>query len=196
MKSLAIEREYGSAGRQIGMAVAEMAGIPYYDDELLLKSAEEQGISVDMLRYYDEKRTGSFLYDLANFQNFTNATKHNVYEIYSGMAQTIENLEKTEPAVFIGRCCTEILKDRPRVLRVFIYSSDYEKKVTHIMSFANTNREGAKRLIEKNEKERANYFRSWTQKEWKDRNNYDMELNSGVLSREQCAEILYRIIKD
>ena len=194
MKSLAIEREYGSAGRQIGMQVAEQAGIPYYDDELLLKSAEEQGISVDMMRYYDEKRTGSFLYDLANFQNFTSSTKHNVYEIYSGMQRTIENLEKIGPAVFIGRCCTEILKDRPRVLRVFIYSSDYEKKVRHIMSFENTNRENAKKLIERNEKERANYFRSWTQKEWKDRNNYDMELNSGILSRDECAEILLKAI--
>lgn len=34
MKSLAIEREFGSGGREIGMRVAELAGIPYYDGEL------------------------------------------------------------------------------------------------------------------------------------------------------------------
>lgn len=35
MKSLAIEREFGSGGREIGMKVAETAGIPYYDRNLL-----------------------------------------------------------------------------------------------------------------------------------------------------------------
>lgn len=194
MRSLAIEREYGSAGRQIGMRVSELAGIPYYDDELLLRAAEDMGISVDMMRYYDEKRTGSFLYDLANFSSFTSATKNNVYEIYAGMQRTIENLVRTGPCVLIGRCSTEILKGNPRVLRAFIYSSNEERKIQHIMSLEKTTRDGAKKLIEKNERERANYFKSWTQKEWKDRNNYDIELNSGTLPREDCALILLRII--
>lgn len=43
MKSLAIEREFGSGGREIGMRVAELAGIPYYDGELLIKAAESPG---------------------------------------------------------------------------------------------------------------------------------------------------------
>ena len=38
MKSLAIEREFGSGGREIGMRVAELAGRPYYDGELLIKA--------------------------------------------------------------------------------------------------------------------------------------------------------------
>ena len=46
MKSLAIEREFGSGGREIGMRVAELAGIPYYDGELLIKAAEAQGVSI------------------------------------------------------------------------------------------------------------------------------------------------------
>lgn len=63
MKSLAIEREFGSGGREIGMRVAELAGIPYYDGELLIKAAEAQGVSIELLKTYDEQRTGSFLYE-------------------------------------------------------------------------------------------------------------------------------------
>lgn len=50
MKSLAIEREFGSGGREIGMRVAELAGIPYYDGELLIKAAEAQGVSIELLK--------------------------------------------------------------------------------------------------------------------------------------------------
>ena len=38
MKSLAIEENSEAAAREIGMRVAELAGIPYYDGELLIKS--------------------------------------------------------------------------------------------------------------------------------------------------------------
>lgn len=68
MKFLAIEREFGSGGREIGMRVAELAGIPYYDGELLIKAAEAQGVSIELLKTYDEQRTGSFLYDIAAFR--------------------------------------------------------------------------------------------------------------------------------
>ncbi len=61
------KREFGSGGREIGMRVAELAGIPYYDGELLIKAAEAQGVSIELLKTYDEQRTGSFLYDIAAF---------------------------------------------------------------------------------------------------------------------------------
>ena len=64
MKSLAIEREFGSGGREIGMRVAELAGIPYYDGELLIKAAEAQGVSIELLKTYDEQRTGKSNYDI------------------------------------------------------------------------------------------------------------------------------------
>lgn len=67
MKSIAIEREFGSGGREIGILTAKLAGIPYYDGELLKKAARDQGVPVSMLEYYDEKRSGSLLYDLSSY---------------------------------------------------------------------------------------------------------------------------------
>lgn len=55
MKSLAIEREFGSGGREIGKKVAEKAGISCYDGSLIAQVAEAKGVSLDMLKKYDEK---------------------------------------------------------------------------------------------------------------------------------------------
>ena len=49
MKSLAIEREFGSGGREVGMKVAEAAGISYYDGNLLEKVTERYGESANIL---------------------------------------------------------------------------------------------------------------------------------------------------
>lgn len=191
MKSIAIEREFGSGGREIGMKVAKMAGIPYYDSELLAKAAEEQGVSTEVLEAYDEQRTGSILYEIAAYNDFANNRKNSVYELFDGLRRTIRKIEQHGPAVFIGRCSTEVLRDSPRVLKAFIYSSDKAKKTERIVKTEGVSDGEARNLMNKKDKSRRNYFRFWTQKEWADRSNYDIELNTSSISTDDCAEILF-----
>lgn len=197
MKSLAIEREFGSGGREIGMKVAQAAGIPCYDGNLLLEAAKEQGISPDLLKQYDEKRSGSLLYDIAAFTDFSarSGGKNNVYELFYAIQKTIEKLELQGPSVFIGRACTEALKKNGRAVRVFIYSSEPQKRIERILRTERVATETeAKRLMDRKDRERRNSFKFWTQKDWGDRSNYDMELNTAMLSPDECAEILLSAI--
>lgn len=196
MKSLAIEREFGSGGREIGMKVAESLGIPYYDTNLLLKAAEEYGLSVGELQDYDEKWTGSFLYQIAMAANYTQgADQSQIYKVQYSVKETIKKLEAKGPSVFIGRCATEILKYHPQVVRVYIYSSSEQKKINRIMQTEGLSEYEAKRLKDKKDKSRKTYFKFWTEKEWSDRKNYDMELNTGMLSVEECTDILLHMMQ-
>ncbi len=196
MKSLAIEREFGSGGREIGMKVAESLGIPYYDTNLLLKAAEEYGLSVGELQDYDEKWTGSFLYQLVMAANYTQgADQSQIYKVQYSVKETIKKLEAKGPAVFIGRCATEILKYHPQVVRVYIYSSSEQKKINRIMQTEGVSEYEAKKLKDKKDRSRKTYFKFWTEKEWSDRKNYDMELNTGMLSVEACTDILLHMMQ-
>ena len=194
IKSLAIEREFGSGGREIGIRVAERAGIPYYDGELLFKAAEAQGVSVELLKMYDEQRTGSFLYDIAAFSDFVNNRRNSIYELFDGLRRTIQQLERQGPAIFIGRCSTEILGDRPRVLKAFVFSSDITKRIRRIMAAESVTETEARCLMQKKDKDRKNYFRFWTQKEWSDLHNYDLALDTSSLPTEVCVRILLTAI--
>ena len=192
-KSLAIEREFGSGGREIGKMVAEMANIPYYDGNLMVKVAKEKGISLDLLNEYDEKNTGSFLYNIALFASYNQgANQSKIYELYYEVQKAIKDLAKTGPAVFVGRCSTEILKDSGRSVSVYIYSSDPAAKLKRAMQTEGITEAEAKRLMVRKDRQRSDYFKYWTEKNWKDRSNYDMELNTSTLSSEECARILLR----
>ena len=104
MKSIAIEREFGSGGREIGILTAKLAGIPYYDGELLKKAARDQGVPVSMLEYYDEKRSGSLLYDLSSYvKQMQLHPGITVHQLFYGLQKTMRKLSKESPAVFIGR---------------------------------------------------------------------------------------------
>ena len=196
MKSLAIEREFGSGGREIGIQVAEKAGIPYYDSNLLLEAAEKYGISIGKLQDYDEAGSGSLLYNLAMAVDYTQGIdRSEVYEIQYGVKETIKQLQRNGPAVFVGRCATEILKYRPDVVRTYIYSSNEKKKISRIMRTEELSEEQARKLMAKKDRSRKNYFRFFTEKDWKDRNNYDLELNTDMISVDDCSDILLYMMK-
>ncbi|MGI6007112.1 MAG: AAA family ATPase [Ruminococcus sp.] len=196
MKSLAIERQFGSGGREIGKKVAQQAGIPYYDGELMVKAARSRGISLDLLKEYDEQKTGSILYNIALFANYNQDSRQKkIYALFSELQRTIRELEMQGPAVFIGRCSTEIFHDNPRVVKGYIYSSDREKRLKRIMDTEEVGSREAERLMDKKDRQRREYFKFWTGKKWEDRNNYDLELNTSVLSPEKCADLLIEAMK-
>lgn len=93
MKSVAIEREFGSGGRDIGIRIAKEAQIPYYDGQLLIEAAKGYGIEIAALKEFDENKVGSFLYNIAmmaGYNQYENMAKIN--EIFYGMKETIKNL--------------------------------------------------------------------------------------------------------
>lgn len=191
MKSLAIEREFGSGGREVGLKVAETAGISYYDSNLLDKVTERYGESANILNSYDEKWTGSLLFNISMAAGYSQGNDQSkIYQMGYEVAETIQRLHRNDPCVFIGRCATDILKNDKNVLRVFIYSSDEKKRIARVVKTENVSESEAKKMMDKRDRARRNYFRFWTQKDWADRGNYDLELNTSILSTEECAKIL------
>lgn len=191
MKSLAIEREFGSGGREIGMLVAKKLDIPYYDSELLVKTAEEKGFDVGQLKNFDEQMVGSFLYTLAlaaNPDQYNQQTK--TYAMFQGLRTTMLEIADAGPAVLIGRCSTEILRERPNVLRAFLYCSDEDARTRRVTRNETMSEGDARKLILRKDRQRENYFHFLTQRSWKDRNNYDVELNTASFPPEETAHIL------
>ena len=184
MKSVAIEREFGSGGRDIGIRIAKEAQIPYYDGQLLIEAAKGYGIEIAALKEFDENKVGSFLYNIAmmaGYNQYENMAKIN--EIFYGMKETIKNLHAEGPAVFIGRCSTEILKSCEDVVTVFVRCSDKENVDTM---------QKARRLMDRKDWGREKYFKFWTKKDWKDEKNYDLVLDTAKFSLEECSEILLK----
>mgnify|MGYP002554372721 CR=1 FL=1 len=61
---IAIGREFGSGGKEIGQKLADRLNIKCYDSELLSIAAKNSGFCEEILQKNDEKPTNSFLYSL------------------------------------------------------------------------------------------------------------------------------------
>ena len=58
---IAIERQYGSGGRSIGILLSKQLGIPWYDKELSGMAAEKSGINEGLFIDADETLEGAAL---------------------------------------------------------------------------------------------------------------------------------------
>lgn len=183
---ITISREFGSGGRTIGKQVAEELGIPCYDNELLMKIAEESGFQENYVQEAGEYAPGGFLSNVfshrGNIPNNADYLWHIQYRIISDLAQK-------GPCVIVGRCADYILKDKADCLKVFIHA-DLAFRTERIVKVYGEREESPEQRIREKDKRRAAYHRFYTDMKWGHSQNYDLTLNSGTLGIDRCVDII------
>ena len=107
---------------------------------------------------------------------------------YATEADAIRELAK-KPCIILGRCASDILKDRMNVLNIYVCAAK-EDRIHRIMDLEHLSYEDAKEKVEKTDEQRAAYYYEHTGKTWGDVNDYHMILDTGELGVENCANIL------
>lgn len=108
--------------------------------------------------------------------------------MYENEAEAIRKLAD-HPCIILGRCASDILKDRMNVLNIFV-CADKEDRIQRIMQKDGLNYDQAKEKVEKTDEERSTYYYEHTGKTWGDVNDYHMILDTSELGVENCANIL------
>ena len=109
---------------------------------------------------------------------------------YHDEAEVIKELAN-HSCIILGRCASEILKDQPNVFNVYI-CADKEDRIRRIMKKESLSYEDAKKMLDLNDRARADYYFEHTGKVWGDVNNYHMILDTSTLGVENCADILIK----
>ena len=192
---ITIGREFGSGGRQIGMALAEKLGVKCYDKELLAIAAKESGLSEEILNSLDERPTNSFLYSLV-MDTYSMGYSTSSYidmplnqKAFMAQYDTIKKLAEEESCIIVGRCADYALKDRDDCFTVFIKAS-MDSKIARISRIYNLPEDKAKDMITKNNKKRSSYYNFYANRKWGDSRTYDLCLDSGVLGIDGAVELL------
>lgn len=108
--------------------------------------------------------------------------------LYETEAEAIRELA-SQPCIILGRCASDILKDKLNVLNIFV-CADKEDRIHRIMGLEDLTYEDAKAKVEHTDKERSEYYYEHTGKTWGDVNDYHMILDTTELGVENCANIL------
>jgi cytidylate kinase len=192
---ITIARGYGSGGRTIGKMLSEKLGIPYYDRDLLRLASDDSGINQALFAKADEKLKKSLLFRIAS----------NVYKgelippdsddfvsndnLFNYQAKIIKELANTESCIIIGRCADYVLKDYENVIKVFVHAP-MEDCIKTLKEMTGKSDKEIEKQILSIDKHRAEYYKYYTGRDWKNAENYDLCLNSSRLGFDKCVEIV------
>ena len=167
-KIIAITRQYGSGGHDIGKALAEKLGISFYDKELISIAAKESGVSPEVFKHADERATNSLLYSLSvGLYNYGNN--------FSSVGDLPVN-------------------DRLYILQHKIIYADLDKRIKRAVDRQDIDPARAKQAVLKADKNRANYYSFYSGKKWGLADNYDLCLNSTNITVDQAVDIIISYI--
>ena len=178
---IAIGRQFGSGGHDIGKILAEKLGYDFYDAEIIQMTAGTTGYTPEFVKKKEEIMTNSLFYDLVN-QMYLNTDRQDEApkdKIFEAECQVVRNLAKKGNCVIVGRCADYVLRNSGNCLKVF-FSAPLVSRIRRVAQRQNISEGEAKATVKKNEKLRADNYRYYTRRMWGAAGNFDLSLNTDL----------------
>lgn len=197
---ITVGREFGSGGREFGKRLAERLSIAYYDNEIVTEIAKKTDLAESYVDQVMDKGPSVFFpitigrsfYPQVDPAMDVNNT------IYLEQSNIIRELAEKSDCVIVGRCADYILREL-NPFRVFVYA-DMDSKIARCRAKGPeeehlTDKELGKKIL-KVDKERAGYYQFYTGKNWGDRLNYDLCINTTNASIKEIVEAVARMLEE
>ena len=178
---IAIGRQFGSGGHDMGKALAEKLGYDFYDAEIIQMTAGTTGYTPEFIKKNEEIMTNSLLYDLVN-QMYLNTDMQDEApkdKIFEAECQVVRDLSEKGSCVIVGRCADYVLRNSANCLKVF-FSAPLKSKIKRVARRQNISEKEARAVVQKNEKLRADNYRYYTRRMWGAAGNFDLSLNTDL----------------
>jgi hypothetical protein len=190
---LTIEREFGTGAPYIAESLARKLGWTLWDQEITETIARRLKCKAEMVQRREE-RVDSMFYGLikafmrGSFETQTEASLEllDAEHLAGFFEKIILDIAEKGNAVIVGRGAYYFLRNRPDAFHVFLYAP-YSEKLRRVIEFGKSERE-AQELLDTVDSERAAFVRKYYNKEWPDRNLYNMMLN--VTAGDEAVEAL------
>lgn len=197
---ITIGRQFGSGGRQLGRILSEKLGIPFYDKELLLQAAQESGLNIELFEDHDERMPKfinsalSYSFGISPIPWYGASSSISDDSLYRAQTDFIEQLAKKGSCIIVGRSSDYVLRHHPRVVNVFLHAS-MDDCVRRIMERnESTTPEKARKLAERTNKLRANFYNFYTDKRWGHASSYDLTFNTSRMPLEKVADLIIEYV--
>ena len=185
VRVITVEREYGSAGVEIAMRLAERLGWELVDRALVQKVAQEFHVESSLVESRDE-RCDPWYHRLTKAfsqgapERTLGPTSPEAFDcehMVEHVRRLIEEAADRGNCVIVGRAAACVLSSRVDAFHIFVYGCRKEK-----LEYArkHVSPEVTAEKMEQVDRDRAAYVRRYFGLDWDNRKLYDLMVNSAV----------------
>lgn len=200
--AITISRQLGAGGSFIGQQLANKLDIFFADRDILRNAANRLSTFEENLESREE-RLLSFWHsllktipqkDVVTIPSVASTLEYTDQELFDTEAEIIKKIVQDKSAVILGRCGHYILRDEPNHISIFLHA-DQKFRIKRIQKLYNMQNDEATKMVEKSDKERAAYCKTFTHKEWMNATNYDLSIDTSKITLEQAVELILQYVK-
>ncbi len=188
---ISIGRQFGCGAHEIATKLSKKLGVPYCDKEIIKRAAKESGFDENIFKFYDEKFTTSFLYNVSTdgFSAITGSGMTLEDKIFQYQFDSIRKLAAEGSCIIVGRCADYILRDTPNLLTVFLHA-DNEFRCKRAVSIYGIDEKNALKEIRNTDKKRARFHNFYSEKKWGDATTYDISVNVAKIGIDATVDLI------
>lgn len=194
---ITIAREYGSGGHLLGERLAKELGIKLYDREFIRMAAQRSGIDEQYIAK-NEQSIPSFWLKCILSKNSEQPVEASLSAddiLFVAESRIVQELAAQEPCIIIGRCADFVLKDHPKVVKVFCYS-DLKSAVNRCVNDYGIPQEQAEAEIRRINRNRIHHYEYYTGQKWGEPHHYHLMLNTGNISLETACKLVKEVYQN
>lgn len=193
-KIITIGREFGAGGGEIGKRLSKELGIPFYDKDIILKTAmANRRLNPEQVRRWDEKVPSSFGFAQSLFDFYNRPLDE---ELWRAQKDAIRELANKESCVIVGRNGDYILREFDHCLNVFVHAG-FQWRVRRMSGMMpDTPMEQVVLDVKAADKARKKYCAYYTGKTYGDARNFDLTLNTEKLGIERAVQLILDAAKE
>lgn len=198
MRAITISREYGSGGGEVARLLAQRLGWELVDHEILVRIAQELGISEFEAEEHDERADSLVNYLIDSMRVLQPAmftiepqpllTNMRLYQ--EALTRVVEAAVARGHVVIVGRGAQVLLAKHRDVLHARVVAP-LELRIQYVMQREGLNKSEAESRIQMKDHDRKRYLHAQYRCDASDATLYDVVANSGVLDLDAISDIIH-----
>lgn len=188
---ITIAREFGSGGHLLGEMLSKELGLKLYDKQFIHMAAQRSGMNEQYIAK-NEQSIPSFWLKCILSKNSEQPLESSLSSddvLFVAESKIIEELSEKEPCIIIGRCADFILKDNPKVLKIFCYT-DMKNAMERCVKEYGIPLEQAESEIKKINRNRIHHYEYYTGGKWGEPHHYNLMLNTGSIGLKTACQLV------
>ena len=162
---ITVARQCGCEGDQIGKALAEKYGIPYYDKAAIMEIAKQKGLYEKYPDFYGEVPVDTLLYTIARGEDPGRA--------YKVPEKALTEIIGDDDFVLLGRCGNYAFRGHENMVSVFL-NGELKKREENAAAEYHVPARKSHNLVQDMDQRRRTYHKYYTGEIWGMADNYDL----------------------
>ena len=178
---ITVARQCGCEGDQIGKALAEKYGIPYYDKAAIKDMAKQKGLYEKYPGFYGEVPADTLLYTISKTEDPGSS--------YKVPEKALSGIVGDDDFVLLGRCGNYAFRGHENLVSIFL-KGDIKKREENAAAEYHVPARKSHNLVKEMDQRRRTYHKYYTNEIWGMADNYDLCIDVTELGVQGAVEMV------